>query len=141
MTRSLPLLLLSLVACRPAPRDVEIVATNYAFQAPASVGSGPTIFHLTNRGSVVHEVQLFRFRPGVGADSGMKLLTADGVPDSLFDVNGSVLISAPGQTAVEGVYVDLKPGETWALVCQFRDSAGAPKHDKLGMLRVMSVRD
>lgn len=122
-------------------RDVEIVAVNYAFQAPTAVGSGPALFHLTNRGTVPHEVQLFRFRAGVDADSGMKLLTAEAPPDSLFDASGSVLISAPGQTAVEGVYVDLRPGETWALVCQFRDSAGAPKHDKLGMLGVMRVAD
>lgn len=133
--------LVGLAACRPASRDVEIIATNYAFQAPAILGSGPTLFHLTNHGTVTHEVQLFRFRRGVTPDSGMKLLVTEGTPDSLYDVNGSVLISAPGQTAVEGIYVDLKPGETWALVCQFRDRAGAPKHDKLGMVGTLRVQD
>ena len=141
MPRSLPILLLSLVACRPAPRDVEIVATNYAFQAPATVGGGPTIFHFTNRGTVVHEVQLFRFRPGVGADSGLRLLAADGVPDSLFDVNGSVLISAPGQSALEGGYVDLKAAYTWAHDRPLPGRRRPPRRDKLGMLKVMRVQE
>lgn len=130
-----------LAACRPAVRDVSILATNYAFQAPSVLGTGPTLFHLTNHGTVAHEVQLFRFRAGISADSGMKLLHAEQAPDSLFDASGAVLISAVGATAVEGIQVDLKAGETWALVCQFRDSAGAPKHDQLGMTSVFTVRD
>lgn len=132
--------LLMLVSCAPArPREVEIVAVNYAFQAPDSLPAGPAVFRLTNHGTVVHEVQLFRFRRGIGADSGLRLLVTEGTPDSLYDASGAVLISAVGATAVQGVTADLQPGELWGLVCQFRDSAGAPKHDKLGMFKVLTV--
>lgn len=134
---ALPLLL---VACAPrAPRPVEIVAVNYAFQAPDSVPAGPAVFTLTNRGTVVHEVQLFRFRRGITADSGLRLLVTENTPDSLYDASGAVLISAVGATAVQRVEADLQAGELWGLVCQFRDSAGAPKHDQLGMFKVLTV--
>lgn len=139
MRRSLSLLPL-LLGCAPrAPRAIEILAVNYAFTAPDSVQAGPAVFTLTNHGTVLHEVQIGRFRQGIGADSGLRLLAADGVPDSLFDNSGAVLITTAGTTAHEGVTADLRPGEVWALVCQFRDSAGAPKHDKLGMFRVLTV--
>lgn len=132
--------LVVLASCAPArPRTVEIVAVNYAFQAPDSLPAGPAVFRLTNHGTVVHEVQLFRFRRGIAADSGLRLLAATGAPDSLFDASGAVLVSAVGATAIQGVTADLRPGELWALVCQFRDSAGTPQHDKLGMFKVLTV--
>lgn len=137
---ALPCFALVIAACSPeAPRAIPIIAVNYAFQAPDSVPAGPAAFTLTNRGSVVHEVQLFRFRRGIPADSGLKLLVTEGTPDSLYDASGAVLISAVGATAVQSVTVDLKAGELWGLVCQFRDSAGAPEHDKLGMFKVLTV--
>ena len=134
----IPLLLL--VACGPRPpRPIAITAVNYAFQAPDSVPAGPAVFTLTNRGTVLHEVQLFRFRRGITADSGLRLLVTENTPDSLYDASGAVLISGIGATAVQGVAADLQAGELWGLVCQFRDSAGAPKHDKLGMFKVLTV--
>lgn len=138
--RALPLLpFLAACAAPAAPRRVEIIATNYAFQAPDSVPAGHAVFTLTNRGTVAHEVQLFRFRRGVGADSGLKLLVTEGTPDSLYDASGAVLVAAVGATPVQEIAADLKDGELWGLVCQFRDSAGAPKHDKLGMFKVLTV--
>lgn len=131
---------LLLFGCAPrAPRPIEIIAVNYAFQAPDSAPAGPVVFTLTNRGTVLHEVQLFRFRRGITADSGLRLLVTEGTPDSLYDPSGAVLITAVGASAVQGVTADLQPGELWGLVCQFRDSIGAPKHDKLGMFRVLTV--
>lgn len=137
--RLLPFLFLTACAA-PAPRVIPIVAVNYAFQAPDSVPAGPAVFTLTNHGTVLHEVQIFRFRRGVTADSGLRLLTTEGVPDSLFDASGAVLITPVGVDAPTAVTAELRSGELWALVCQFRDSAGAPKHDKLGMVKVMAVR-
>ena len=87
-----------------------------------------------------HEVQLFLFKPGISADSGRALLASmDRVPDSLSDSSGAVLIAAPHMSAPEEVYIDLQRGRVYALVCQFRDSASAKRHDRLGMFGVLRV--
>ncbi|HEX7918692.1 MAG TPA: hypothetical protein VF454_04770, partial [Gemmatimonadales bacterium] len=99
----------------------------------------PAIFTFANHGTVAHEVQLFRFRRGITADSGLKLLVTEDTPDSLYDRSGAVLISPPGVTGIGGVAADLQAGELWGLVCQFQDSAAAPSHDKLGMFKVVTV--
>ena len=132
--------LLTLAACvSRAPRAVDITAVNYAFQAPATLSPGPAVFRLNNLGSVPHEVQLFIFKSGIAADSGRALLRQGRVPDSLSDSSGAVLIAAPHTTTPEAVYIDLQPGRLYALVCEFRDSAGAPRHSALGMFGVLQV--
>ena len=131
---------LVVAACtRSAPTPVEIRAVNYAFGAPASLPPGPALFRLVNAGTVPHEVQLYAFKAGISADSGRRLLGAEHFPDSLADSSGAVLISAAGATAPEQVYVDLLAGRTYALVCQFRDTPKAPRHNRLGMFAVLHV--
>lgn len=130
----------SIAACTSrAPRAVDITAVNYAFQAPATLPPGPAVFRLVNLGTVPHEVQLFLFKPGIAADSGRALLRQGRVPDSLSDSSGAVLIAAAHTTTPEQVYIDLQPGRLYALVCEFRDSANAPRHSQLGMLGVLQV--
>jgi hypothetical protein len=138
---SLPLVLVAATACGTRPWSViDITAVNYAFQAPSTASPGPTRLRLINAGTVPHEVQVFVFKPGITADSGRALLnTMDRVPDSLADSSGAVLIAAPHTTAPEEVYVDLQPGRAYALLCQFRDGPKAPRHDRLGMFRVLQV--
>jgi hypothetical protein len=92
-----------------------------------------------NAGTVPHEVQIFRFRVGISPDSARALLVLEHFPDSLADSGGAVLIAAPGTTAPEEVYTNLEPGQVYALVCQFRDSAAAPRHDRLGMFATLRV--
>ena len=110
------------------------------FQAPTSAAPGPARLRLINAGTVPHEVQVFVFKPGISADSGRVLLnTMDRVPDSLADSSGAVLIAAPHTTSPEEVYVDLQADRAYALVCQFRDSPTAKRHDRLGMFGVLQV--
>src|SRR5689334_4431765 len=140
-TLSRLLALLGAVACQPqAPTVIEITAVNYAFQAPHTVAPGPARLRLINTGTVVHEVQVFAFKAGISADSGRALLsTMDRVPDSLADSSGAVLIAAAHTTAPEEVYVELQPGRAYALLCQFRDSPHAKRHDRLGMFGALQV--
>ena len=142
-TRSaVPVLCLAIapLACAPAPpRVVDIVATEYALTAPASLPAGRVIVRFINAGTVPHETQIFRFKRGISPDSGRALLRLSNFPDSLADAAGAVLIAAPRDTTPEQVALDLKSGELYGLVCQFRDGPGKPKHDALGMLAVMQV--
>ena len=67
-------------------------------------------------------------------------LGADGtLHHVLADCGARVLIASAGMQASGGVTADLQAGEVWALVCQFADSAGAPEHIALGMMKVMTV--
>ena len=132
---------LALAACRGAtPQRIDVIAENYAFQAPPEVSPGPALLRLINRGSVPHEMQFYRFRHPVTPTEGFRILLDSTAADSLFDPSGSVLIAAPGDTAPEAIYADLKRGEVWALVCGFRDSANAPRHFRLGMLAILEVK-
>ena len=127
-------------AAPTAPRPVTIEAHDYSFVVPETARPGPTVFHFANRGRVAHEVQLFRFNLGVGDTVARKYLASGNVPDSVADRNGGVLIAAPGETTREALYVDLHAGERYALMCQFRDSAGKPQHAMLGMVALLTVR-
>ena len=119
---------------------VDIVATDYAYVAPSSMPAGITAFRLVNHGSHPHEVQLFRFKPGVSARTARAYLVAGNVPDSAADESGGVLIAFPGVTAHEELLVTLVRGERYALMCQFRDAPGKPQHTALGMVALLEVR-
>jgi hypothetical protein len=38
------------------------------------------------------------------------------------------------------LYVELRAGERYALMCQFHDSPGKPMHSTLGMVALLEVR-
>jgi plastocyanin len=120
-------------------RVVDITGINYAFQAPATLAPGPARVRFVNAGTVPHEVQFFVFKAGLSPDSVRALLNLEHFPDSLADSAGAVLIAAPHTTTPEQVYVDLLPGRVYGLVCQFRDSAKAQRHDRMGMFGVLQV--
>jgi hypothetical protein len=136
---------LLLTACgTPARRDaqvIDIVAADYAYVVPATVYSGPTRFRFINRGPHRHEVQLYRFRPGINADSARRLLAMQSYPDSLADQGGAVLVAQPGDTAVQQVLAVLDTTRVWALECAFRDTAKATPHNRMGMFQVLTVRN
>jgi hypothetical protein len=123
-----------------ALRRVTIVATDYSYVVPASVRAGMTAFRFVNRGAHVHEVQLFRFNRGVSAQQARAYLAGGSVPDSAADPSGSVLIAFAGVTAREEVLVQLRRGERYALICEFRDAPTKPKHAALGMVALLEVR-
>jgi hypothetical protein len=135
---------LSLLAgCQPAgpsPNRFRIVARNYAFGAPETLPPGETFFQLVNEGTVRHEVQLYRFKPGVSRDSALHMLANDNIPDETVDTDGGVLISGPSDSALQQLVAQLKVGEVYGLECAFRDGPGKPAHSRLGMFSVFEVK-
>ena len=121
-------------------RHVTIEARDYAFRAPATLTAGLTAFRFVNKGTVPHEVQLFRFARGVSKEAAQTYLLAGDAPDSAADPSGSVLIAYAGVTAREEILVSLERGERYALICGFRDAPGKPKHATLGMVALLEVR-
>jgi len=136
---ALPLVLVIAAGCGPRQRVVDIHAANYAFSAPATLPPGLTTFRLVNDGTVLHEVQLFRFHAGISADSAAALLAAGSIPDSAYDESGAVLITAPGTTAHEQVVIPLAKGQVYALLCEFRDADSLPQHSSMGMWATLRV--
>ncbi len=129
------------------PAEVTIIAvTNarppvpYDYVAPTAVSAGPTLFRFVNSGTRTHELRLFRFRPGISEDSGLALLAHGRLADSLVEAGAAVLVAPAHTTAPQEVLAYLKPGELYGLMCQLRDSAGAPTHDRLGEFMVLPVR-
>lgn len=131
---------LSLSCAQPAGfREVDIHATDYAFRVPQTLPPGLTAFRLINDGAVSHEVQLFRFRPGMTPEEAGRLIVGDSIPDADADAWGSVLIANAGHAALERILVPLVHGELYALMCQFRNADSLPRHAKLGMVAVLRV--
>lgn len=135
-------LFLILAACTPGPTitDVSVIAVDYAFQTPRKLTPGLRAFTLTNRGKVLHEFQLFRLRPDLPREAAVAQLTAAENTDNLSeDCAGSVLWAPPGVTTHKRVLVDMRAGETYALLCAFRDADSLPQHIKLGMVAILEV--
>lgn len=134
-------LVLSLPACSPVPgvRDVPIHAADYAFRVQDAVPPGLAAFRLINDGKHWHELQLFRFRPGVSPDSARTLLAVNQIPDAARDSTGSVLIAGAGLSSRERILVQLTRGELYGLICDFRDADSLPRHSKLGMFKLVRI--
>ena len=133
------------VACETAPRQIHVIATDYALLAPDSSPAGSTQFTLENRGRQVHELIVGLLRPGAGAqemiDAGLKNAPLRSLGDYYLEGPpfGAVL-TWPNATSPARLVVDLRSGRDYALLCQLRDSARAPQHTAVGMVHVLHVR-
>jgi hypothetical protein len=127
-------------SCRPPVRSVTIAGTDYAFQAPDFLSGGRTAISFHNRGRVPHELVLARLKPGITLERVLERLRTGGDPQEFLDGMIGVLIAGPDQTSGGELLVDLVPGRTYAIVCQFRDGADQPPHVILGMHKSVMVR-
>src|SRR5262245_39844796 len=137
-------MIVSLIApsssCRQPVHQVTVAGTDYAFQAPDTLSGGRTAISFQNRGRVPHELAMGRLKPGITLDQVLDRLRSGGDPEEFLDAMIGVLIAPPGQTSGGELLVDLVPGRTYAIVCQFRDGEGQPPHLTLGMHKSLAVR-
>lgn len=143
LRRSVCLSLLGVLASCAQPSATvahrRVIAHDYAFAFPPSVPAGMAAFRLVNEGSVRHEVQLYRFKPGIPRDSASRMLTRDEIPDSAVDVDGGVLIAGPADSTRQELLVRLEKGDVYALECVFRNTPDEPRHRDLGMFAIFQV--
>jgi len=133
------LLALAISCARPTEnREMNVVATDYAFTVADTVAPGRATVTFTNRGAVRHELSLARLKPGVTLRDVMQAQQQGKKPED-FLIGSGILIARPGETDPIGLNVDMKPGERYAMVCFFRDSASAPPHVALGMMKEVIV--
>ena len=113
-----------------APAIVHVTATDYAFQAPDTVASGVTTFHLMNQGKEAHHVVILRMPLAQ-----LQAVNPNGPPPADLVMLGGPNAASPGGTAE--ATVDLAPG-TYTLACFIPAADGRP-HVAMGMARELTV--
>lgn len=133
-----------LAGCAEAPASqpalVQVVATDYALQVPATLAAGPAIITFENRGAHRHELAMAPLKPGLTARQFADSL-ARGVSTASLRAKGSAVLFADPQRRndVVALRVTLTSGELWGVWCQLRDGKDAPRHTALGMVAVVTV--
>ena len=131
-------------------QTANISATEYKFGGlPATLAAGPTAFHMTNRGSEVHEMLFYRRAKGTEGDIVSIVNDEPTVSDGRLEEIGVMLPAAPGEDSV--LLVDLTPGD-YVAVCfvaegttsmaQVAAHAGGDAsgdHRSLGMIKAFTV--
>jgi hypothetical protein len=119
-----------------APRIVSVVATDYAFDAPAELPAGLTTFEMTNQGKQLHHVQLVRLDSGKTAQDYVKALKPNTPPPRWSVLVGGPNAANPGG-GTSNATVSLEPGN-YAVVC-FVDLPDRVPHFAKGMVRDLKV--
>jgi hypothetical protein len=140
--RFLAAVALTAAGCEASPvfHEVVVVGTDYAFAAPDTLAPGLTAFAFDNRGLRRHELGLTLLRPGVALPDVMQPESLSAPDDSLYGPDIGILLAKPREQPPGRILVDLQPGRTYLLWCDFRDSTGAAQHSDLGMIRTIAVR-
>ena len=126
-------------ANNPATRVVRIVVTDYAFQLPPELPAGRVTFVLDNRGKVRHELSVAMLGPGVTMDQLIAATKARQGGQRRMRMPVGILVARGGRSSDGKLSTTLLPGRDYAIVCTFRDSAGAPQHIELGMYGVIHI--
>ena len=124
---------------------VRVIARDYALQGPATLGAGLVEFALQNEGRRDHELIVGLLRPGMTAADIMAAhqrgTPLRQLPKAYLDgMPGGVLLASPGTPAAATLTVSLVSGREYVLLCQLRDSVGAPAHAMLGMFHLVHVK-
>lgn len=132
------------LACGPqrdpaVPVEVMVTGLDYAFQLPDSLPAGRNVLRFRNAGQVPHELGVALLKPGITLAQVLELVKAGGNPDSLLDGTVGILIAKPGVTTLGALAVDLIPGRTYALFCNFQDGPDKPPHSALGMVSSRTI--
>ncbi len=131
----------SLAGCAPhaeAPQEIAVQGADYAFVGvPDSLSAGPAHFSYQNIGKHRHEMGIDRLVQGRTFKDVMEGKLPD---DSLYGPPVGILVTKPGEKAEGKIFVDLAPGATYLIWCDFRDSTGAKKHSEMGMIAAFTVR-
>lgn len=139
---ALAALFLTAVACQtpaPAHQDITVTGSDYAFQLPDSLQAGPSVLRFNNAGKVDHEMGMALLKPGVTLDQVLARIKAGNSPDSLVDGVVGILIARPGTATLGGLSIELLPGRTYAMFCNFQDGPDKPPHSTLGMVTSRTI--
>ncbi|MEO6527929.1 MAG: hypothetical protein ABIP93_15020 [Gemmatimonadaceae bacterium] len=133
-----------LAGVSPAPPVDSVIGADYAFtRYPRTLAPGRHYFGFANEGKVRHEAYMILLAPGATVQKLAEMSGAGVEVDSLVAAHLGVLVAQGGTSPLGLLRVDLLPGRDYAIVCNFSDSPGSPKHVMLGMfgsIHVSAVR-
>ncbi len=123
-----------------APAEVNIVATDYAFEAPDTIAGGLVALRLLNKGKELHHVQLVRLTDGktyADMQQFMREAKPGTPPPSWVQTVGGPNSPPPGSPIVQVVTQELTPG-SYAMICVIPSMDGMP-HIMKGMSHALTV--
>ena len=116
------------------PNVVDVVAREYRYEMPDTLPAGPTLFHFTDDGKLLHHMTIVKLEHGKTL-SDFTALPAGPLPA------WAVLMGGPNTPMPRGgeseAIVDLPPGN-YAVICVIPDAAGKP-HMMKGMVKGLTV--
>lgn len=115
-------------------QTVVVTATDYAFDAPATIPAGVTTFRLVNRGKEWHHLVLVKMPEGKTLEDIAKESKGD-MPPSWIQLTGGPNAADPGSETSATQLVE--PGH-YALLCVIPSPDGKP-HMMKGMARILDV--
>lgn len=124
-------------ASATAPASVNVTATDFAFEAPATAPAGTTTIRLANKGKELHQAQLIKLEDGKTMADLAKALKNPGPPPPWVKFVGGPNGIAPGQNA-EATSV-LAPGQ-YVYICLIPSPDGV-MHAAKGMMRPFEVTE
>ena len=123
----------------PTAREVEIVGRDYSFGAPSELAAGPVTFRFTNKGRVIHELDIALLKRETTARAVMSAVNARSPLKPLIETSVGILFAFAGQRSSAGLSAELLPGRDYLVICRFQDSGSAPMHSRMGMISVIHV--
>ncbi len=120
-----------------------VVGHDYAFEAPAELSAGWVTFRFRNEGKVPHEFNISLLKPSATVAQFIAAANSDEPVTPFREATVGVLFAGPDGESPSGLTTELLPGRTYVVHCIFRDSAGAPRHQAMGMyseIRVTAAR-
>ena len=106
---------------------VDVVAKDYAFEAPSTLAAGRTSFVLTNQGAEAHFLLVTKLKDGVSMEEALAMEDSSAVIEGEWETGSA----AAGGDDEEVITLDLVPG-TYALLCFIPNAEGTP-HAFMGM--------
>lgn len=123
-------------AAAAAPPVIDIMASDYAFDAPDTLPAGLVTLRLMNHGQEPHHAQLMRLNPDISFDDLTQALQAEGDGAlRLVTLTGGPGALSPFKSTE--VTLDLAPGD-YVLACFIASDDGVP-HLAKGMLKMITV--
>lgn len=117
----------------PGANVVEVVASDYAFDMPASIPAGLTTLRLTNKGKELHHVYLVKVEPGKSASDVMAWFKEGGPPPAWMKPVGGLNASA-----TETRFTSTLEAGKYVALCLI-PSPGGPPHIMKGMIKDLTV--
>ena len=132
-------LLLPARASAQRTKEIAVIGHDYAFRAPDTVEAGATLFSLQNKGTVRHEVVIVLLKAGHTLAEFLQAKTPE-ERRTLNDGTIGLILALPGQAAPGSILTDLRPGRSYVLICNLRDTPEKPPHAQLGMAALLHVK-